>query len=262
MASMRSGAVKASAPKGRLFQGRAGRHVSARATSLDEGFRQEREMPSEYELIYFDAKGAVETVRLLLAAAEVEYTDNRLELEFQDGQPNAPTFYEGKQNGEYLVNLNRVPVLRIDNFKLGQTKAIERYVARTFGFMGMNDLEEAAVDSYCEHIRDIKDAAARTRTAAGSDENARNEAMKSFYNDTLPQWLNSLEVVTGPAGVAVGDSVSLADISLYQLTEYFTDEDKVIDALASCPKLRACIATVQSLPGIQRYLENRPQTPF
>ena len=48
-------------------------------------------MPSEYELIYFDAKGAVETVRLLLAAAEVEYTDNRLELEFQDGQPNAPS---------------------------------------------------------------------------------------------------------------------------------------------------------------------------
>jgi hypothetical protein len=38
----------------------------------------------------------------------------------------------------------------------GQSKTIERFVARQHGFLGSNELEAAQVDMICEHMRDIK----------------------------------------------------------------------------------------------------------
>lgn len=173
---------------------------------------------------------------------------------------------QGKNNGSYIANLNRVPVLTVDgSFTIGQSKAIERFVAKQFNLMGDSDLEEAAIDAFCEHIRDIKDANARARTAAGSDDEERKKASEDFMDSTLPHWLSSLEAIASPYGtLAGGASISLADISLYQMTkEYFAqNEQKVDEALANCPKLRQSISKVQEHPGIKKYIANRPQTMF
>ena len=42
---------------------------------------------------------------------------------------------------------------------IGQSKAIERYLARRFGLMGENAEDEAMIDCIAEHCRDVKDAA-------------------------------------------------------------------------------------------------------
>lgn len=99
-----------------------------------------------YKLIYFDARGAAEPIRLLFAAAETEYEDSRYGVEFKDGAPSAPGFYEDKSQGKFIANLNRLPIMEVDGVKVGQTKAIERFLARRFDMMGSNDLEEAAID--------------------------------------------------------------------------------------------------------------------
>lgn len=58
------------------------------------------------------------------------------------------------------MNLNRAPVLvTSDGQTIGQSKAIERYLAKQFGLMGNTLEEEAMIDCIAEHCRDVKDAA-------------------------------------------------------------------------------------------------------
>ena len=57
-----------------------------------------------------------------------------------------------------------------DGVKVGQSKAIERYLARELGLMGSNALEAAQVDQLGETVRDIKDAYQKARNIKDEDE--------------------------------------------------------------------------------------------
>ena len=37
--------------------------------------------------------------------------------------------------------MDRVPLLEVDGTKIGQSKAIERYIAKAVGLFGSNDIE-------------------------------------------------------------------------------------------------------------------------
>lgn len=64
--------------------------------------------------------------------------------------------------------LGKIPTLDVTEngvtTRLAQSKAIERFLAKRFGFFGDNDLEGARIDMITEHIRDIKDACAHPFT--------------------------------------------------------------------------------------------------
>ena len=58
---------------------------------------------------------------------------------------------DDKAAGVLDMNLGKVPLLYIDGkAALGQSKAIERYLAKQFGFMGATPVEEAQVDMWIE----------------------------------------------------------------------------------------------------------------
>jgi hypothetical protein len=44
----------------------------------------------------------------------------------------------------------------VDGGVIGQSKTIDRFIAKRFGFMGISDLEAAQVDMVGEHCSDIK----------------------------------------------------------------------------------------------------------
>ena len=71
-----------------------------------------------YMLTYFDAKGRAEISRLIFAAANVEYIDDRVAVtDWPEGKDQAP--------------LGQMPYLTIDgSIKLPQSMAIARYLAR------------------------------------------------------------------------------------------------------------------------------------
>ena len=50
----------------------------------------------------------------------------------------------------------------MDGKKIGQSKAIERYLAADFGMMGSSSVEAAQVDMLGETIRDIKESWSQT----------------------------------------------------------------------------------------------------
>ena len=68
--------------------------------------------------------------------------------------------------------LLRLQVLVADYNEIGQSAAIERYVARSCDLMGSDPVEAAQIDMWSEHVRELKDkykaAKARRRRQRGA----------------------------------------------------------------------------------------------
>jgi glutathione S-transferase len=135
-------------------------------------------------------------------------------------------------------NLNRGPVLIYKGTSIGQSKTIERFVAKKLGFAGSDELEEAAIDCLCEHIRDVK--LDYTKARMGKTEGEELEKAKKEWLETgLKTWMEKLEpTLTGSNGFAVGSKLSLADIQLQQLIlDFFDDKAAAEAACVNSPKV-------------------------
>ena len=88
--------------------------------------------------------------RVLLSLGEEEYDDVRYGI---DETFQSPEFKAAKEKGELCMNLNRAPVLVAPSGQvIGQSKAIERYLARRFKLMGQTPDDEAIIDLSLIHI--------------------------------------------------------------------------------------------------------------
>ncbi|XP_064627805.1 uncharacterized protein LOC135487693 [Lineus longissimus] len=202
-------------------------------------------MPS-YKLHYFNARGFAEISRLLFAAAGVEYEDIRY-----DGE----TWREAKKKMPYGV----VPVLEVDGEMIGQSFAIAKYLARTFGFNGSNSMEEAKIDEMIEHTRDMmKDFIG---VHFEKDEDKKKELLKEMQDIKIPKHLGNFEKVLcknkGGDGFCVGDKLSIADIQLFHVLGWVSEQEKV---LATFPKCLAFFGRIKEIPRIKEWLEKRPVT--
>mmetsp|Transcript_13479 Transcript_13479/g.44979 ORF Transcript_13479/g.44979 Transcript_13479/m.44979 type:complete len:226 (-) Transcript_13479:74-751(-) len=225
-------------------------------------------MAPTMKLVYFDAKGVVEKTRYMLAAAGAEYEDFRYEIAF--GTPGdystlqRPKFDADKAAGKFNKSMGKVPILEVGDVQFAQSKAIERYVAKTYGFLGKTDLEAAVIDSFVEHERDLKDAYQKARGASAADKPA---AMEKWFGTDLPDLLAKVEAaLPAPTGAFMfGDELSLADICFYcTLEEFFDNMDGVRAAVeqAKCHRLAAVVAAVKDHPKIAHWRTTRPQTNF
>lgn len=216
---------------------------------------------SKYELKYFDGKGAVEISRYVLALSGTKYTDTRWKMDMSKpyGQ-RCEGFMNAKASGDLAANLDRAPILLVDGVAIGESKAIERFLAKRTGLMGANDVESALVDSFCEHIRDIK----------SNYDKAADKA--KFLSEALPSFLGKMEREAASGKAVVGNSASLADVALYELmTDYFPAREAylrgkgegggvTIDAaklLKDCPKLSAAVDAIKTHPGVAKHVANR-----
>ena len=64
------------------------------------------------------------------------------------------------------------------------------------------------------------------------------------------------------SGYWIGSRLSLFDIQLYNLINYFDDQQSVEKALEGCPTLKAIRDKVAQTPAIKKWLDERPKTPF
>ena len=75
-------------------------------------------------------------------------------------------------------NLSAVPILTVDNHSIGQSRAINRFLAHRFGFFGSNDIEAAKIDAIAEHFYQFVDS--HQRHVLEAQESARDTARASF----------------------------------------------------------------------------------
>ena len=223
--------------------------------------------PANLELKYFGARGAAETARVILALADAEYTDTRFEI--KPGSFDAPEFKKAKESGDLDANLGRAPLLVVDGMHIGQSKAIERFLANKFGFMGDSDIEAAQIDCIAEHCRDVKDAQVKKGFSAftrDKTEEEKAESKKEWFETDMPAMLEKLEkavaLTSGKSGYAFGEKNTYADIAIFSLIKDCTDEKDTLKAAGNCALLLSIADRVAAESNVSKWIESRPQTMF
>eukprot|EP00536_Pseudo-nitzschia_multiseries_P008956 jgi/Psemu1/319516/estExt_fgenesh1_pm.C_2380008 len=221
-------------------------------------------------LKYFDLKGAAETCRVLLAIGGEDYDDAR--YKFDPATFKSPTFTAAKESGELKANLNRAPVLvTSEGTTIGQSKAIERYLAKRFGLMGNIPEEEAVIDCIAEHCRDVKDAAARkgfSKFSRDKTEDEKTKARAEWFEEDLPTMLGKIDdyvkSISTEEGFAIGSSLSYADVAIWALLRDCSpsDAEDTSTAATDCETLNCIANAVAGHPAVSKWVKTRPESMF
>ena len=86
--------------------------------------------------------------------------------------------------------------------------------------------------------------------------------MEQFFKETLKERFIAIEKSLSHTEWLVGNTLTLADICLYDLVTFFDAQQLVQAALANASRLQHIFEKVQDLPEIQTWLSTRPVTPF
>ena len=94
------------------------------------------------KLVYFDAEARGEVARILLAAGNIDYEDSRISFaEWPKYKASTP--------------FGQIPVLHWDGEELGQSWAINKFIAIKVGWAGETDLEFVQADMVACHTEDL-----------------------------------------------------------------------------------------------------------
>jgi glutathione S-transferase len=221
---------------------------------------------STYKLTYFNVRGLAETTRIMFAAAKQDYQDFRFSItaDMKDGKPDfstlkRPEFDAAKAAGELDAAGGKVPILTVNGGEqIGQSKAIEWYLAKALGLAGSSDVEASQIDAVSETVRDIKDSYQKVK-----GEDATKE---KFFAEDLPTQLALLEksLSKGSGPWFIGSKISYADIVVFNfLTSskgFFDDFDKAKAAYSGCARISASMEATTANAEIQAWIAKRPDT--
>jgi glutathione S-transferase len=206
-------------------------------------------MPA-YKLTYFNGRGRAEIVRLVFAAAGVEYEDIRLErADWPTIKPTTP--------------FGQVPMLEVDGVKFCQSNSIARYLARKFHLAGKTDEDQARADMIVDCFEDTLKPL--FTFFFESDETRKETLKKKALEEQLPTSLAGLEGLlkanNGGDGFFVGTELTWADLGFLVLVGWLSAAGADTQ-LAKYPKLVALRERVEKLPKVAAWLAKRPVTDF
>eukprot|EP00057_Strongylocentrotus_purpuratus_P033451 XP_791441.2 PREDICTED: S-crystallin SL11 [Strongylocentrotus purpuratus] len=211
-------------------------------------------MPT-YELVYFNARGRGEIARLLLAQAGVDYEDTRLT---QDE-------FKAMKGDVTKAPLGQLPVLVVKGTAtpfppIPQSHAIERYLARAFDMYGKNIEEATRIDVVCECVGDIFTHI--MKMFFEKDDAKKAELGKSFVEKDsktiLTAMCDALKKNSGGKGFFVGDKMTIADITVFNMAE--TIFGSMPPLAAMYPALKEFSDRMKAEPKIAAWLKKRPET--
>ncbi|PVU98888.1 hypothetical protein BB560_005593 [Smittium megazygosporum] len=193
-----------------------------------------------YTIEYFPVDALAWLSRALLSLAGVEY---------KNIFPDWPADKEKTPFG-------RLPVLtEIDpdgsKFVLAESRAVELYLAKKFGFLPKDSKQEAIAIQYHFQILDV------CETFVFHVYHYKNEASRDKYLDRIKIFIQRHEPILAKSksGYYCGDSLTLPDICLYYLYKTVTScEDQSLNLFASeqTPAISKLAAMVVENPGIKR----------
>jgi len=209
--------------------------------------------------------------------------------DYVDGRFSAP-------EGDLSANLGRMPLLSLDGGDIGQSAAINFYVASTNDLLGSNALEAAQIIAISEHIKELRTeynkivpwgtaptAEALTKWFTEGAADISGPADRAGYSTRFATWWSGrIEATLGSNGFAVGNKLSLADVLLYNAyaetllesevpegadfpswkREPFGDKAATDKLLAAHPKIAASVAAVASNENFQKWLSIRGKQGF
>ncbi len=219
-----------------------------------------------YELHYWPSiQGRGEFVRLALEEAGADYVD----VAREDG-------VDGLMKG--LEVLPRPPFappyLRDGDLVIGQTAAILLYLGPRLGLVGESEADRIWTHqiqlTIADAVAEAHDSHHPIASALYYEEQRAEAARRAedFRDNRIPKFLTWLERVlaanaAGPRHL-VGDRLSYADLSLFQLVEglAYAFPRATERALGPTPKVVALHRLVASRPRIAAYLASDRRAPF
>nr|XP_044632799.1 glutathione S-transferase A1-like [Equus asinus] len=205
-------------------------------------------MAGKPRLHYFNARGLMESIRWLLAAAGVEF-----EEEFID----TPEDFEKLKNDGSLI-FQQVPMVEIDGMKLVQSRAILNYIAAKHNLYGKDIKERALIDMYIEGVADLN---AKFRLLPVTPPDEKDAKITLIKESTTNRYLPAFEKVLKSHGQATWFKartgtwwqLSRADIHLVELLYLVEELDP--NLLANFPLLKALKARISNLPTVKKFLQ-------
>lgn len=255
--------------------------------------KKEEKKDGKLTLKYWAGRGLMEVPRQMLAVAgkfpPEDYNDVRLTTEEPQEGDGRSSYSEHKDT--LKKNLGRVPTLTHNGETIGQSAAINYYVATECGLMGSTTMEGAQILAICEHLKELM-LSFRKLIPYGST--PTKEQLDNWFNkgaDDIEgaakgegrsqRWLKwftgRIESIVGADGYAVGDKITLADVAIYNLyfdhltkdtsasgkpIGPFASKERTDKFLKSHPKISKIIATVAANDGIKKWLGMRGKQGF
>jgi len=198
-----------------------------------------------YELSYFNGRGLAEGIRLVFAAANVAFKDNR--LDDTTWPAYKPTTLFGKMP-ELIVKENG------HTERLYESRSIERFLAARFGLFGANEYEHQRIDMVTDALADLRHQAYLTKDDA--------EKKAKFLSEGLPATFSALNKAAqqyGSAGHFVGNKISLAECKLRHVFENLP-QDVIEKLLAANPNIKAIHENFNNTPSVKKWLDTRPKS--
>ena len=207
---------------------------------------------STYKLFYFDLRLHGELSRFVFAQAGVEYEDVRIEsMDWREMKT-----FEDKEDDE--------PVLEVGgDRRISGRVIIPRYLAERFGLAGENELENAQIASIVDTITDLNHGVVNLlRTDFFEDCERKEEIRKKFLEETILPKLIFFEksASTNENGWLYNGKLTWADLSFYLSATWLLRA--VPEAFEPYPGLQRLYASVESLPNIANWIEERPDNTF
>ncbi|CAG9539663.1 unnamed protein product [Cercopithifilaria johnstoni] len=196
-----------------------------------------------FKLIYFNGRGRAEVIRLLFAQADVSYEDIRI---------NRTEWPALKSKTPY----GHIPILYVNDKVLAESHAIERYLARKFGLLGTNEWEAAKIDEIICNLEDVWQKMQSWLHEGNATE--KDEMFKKLVKETIAPFMQRYEqfLLNSRSPYFVGNKISLADIAVFNMLNYFQE------LRTHYPKLAEFADKIGQMPRIKAWIDKRPNTNF
>jgi glutathione S-transferase len=200
-------------------------------------------MPS-IKVTYFNIKARAEPIRLALTIGGIAFEDERIGKE---------QFVSLKEQNAWPFR--QLPILTVDGKIIAQSTAILRYVGKLSGLYPSDPYQAALVDMIISQVQDLEGA--MKPSGAEQDQEKKLKMRSELASNVFPSMLQDLDRVIQQHGgkYAVGDSISIADLFLYQantsyssgaydgipptLFQPYVHIQKVVAAVKTHPKVAA-----------------------
>jgi glutathione S-transferase len=219
-----------------------------------------------YELFYWPTiQGRGEFVRLALEEAGVEYVDVARE---PGGMARMMAAMDGADHPAFAP-----PFLKADGLVIGQVANILLYLGRAHGLAPDDEQGRLWVNQLQLTIADLVTEAHDSHHPIASSlyyEDQRPEAKRraaDFLETRIPKFFDYFEGILGrpePKDYLLGDKVSYADLSLFQVIEglHYAFPSTLARVDADYPLLGALRDRVAARPRIAAYLASAQRLPF
>ncbi|KAF9136313.1 hypothetical protein BGW39_000029 [Mortierella sp. 14UC] len=202
---------------------------------------------SSFDLKYFGFHGLAGNCRTLLALSGAKFTSSVPE-DWASEKPDAPfgvmpLLTETSADGKTTIHI-------------AESDAIERYLARKFGFLGKDAFEEVLVNTFVSHDQFLI-SQIFAKYLINKDPEVKAANKESLITNNIVPWIKYHEQhlqANGANGHYVGDKTSLADVKtelVIRLIQSMSGEDLVSES--KTPAIWEVLTQLNKVEGLAAW---------